>query len=108
MEALNFTPGLSHMVSGPICLRRKIYPRGHRRTRPAAIPRSSRVIGKRTHRERRRNGLSIRRGEQSGNHCGNEDSGPSAKRERILYKVGHGYILGLPVAAYLTWQGRML
>jgi C-terminal processing protease CtpA/Prc len=23
-------------------------------------------------------------------------------------KVGHGYILGLPVAAYLTWQGRML
>jgi C-terminal processing protease CtpA/Prc len=21
------------------------------------------------------------------------------------YKVGHGYILGLPVAAYLTWQG---
>jgi len=24
------------------------------------------------------------------------------------YKVGHGYILGLPVAAYLTWRGRML
>jgi len=24
------------------------------------------------------------------------------------YKVGHEYILGLPVAAYLTWQGRML
>ncbi len=24
------------------------------------------------------------------------------------YKVGHGYILGLPVAAYLTWQGRMV
>lgn len=24
------------------------------------------------------------------------------------YKVGHGYILGLPIAAYLTWQGRML
>jgi C-terminal processing protease CtpA/Prc len=24
------------------------------------------------------------------------------------YKVGHGYILGLPVAAYLTWQGRTL
>src|ERR1700684_73423 len=24
------------------------------------------------------------------------------------YKVGWGYILGLPVAAYLTWQGRML
>src|SRR5260370_448773 len=24
------------------------------------------------------------------------------------YKVGHGYILGLPVAAYLTLQGRML
>src|SRR5713226_3521745 len=24
------------------------------------------------------------------------------------YKVGHGYILGLPVAGYLTWQGRML
>lgn len=24
------------------------------------------------------------------------------------YKVGHGYILGLPVAAYLTWKGRML
>src|SRR5207244_10792770 len=24
------------------------------------------------------------------------------------YKVGHGYILGLSVAAYLTWQGRML
>jgi C-terminal processing protease CtpA/Prc len=24
------------------------------------------------------------------------------------YKIGHGYILGLPVAAYLTWQGRML
>ena len=24
------------------------------------------------------------------------------------FKVGHGYILGLPVAAYLTWQGRML
>ena len=23
------------------------------------------------------------------------------------YKVGHGYILGLPVAAHLTWQGRM-
>jgi carboxyl-terminal processing protease len=20
------------------------------------------------------------------------------------YKIGHGYILGLPVAAYLTWQ----
>ena len=24
------------------------------------------------------------------------------------FKVGHGYILGLPVAAYLTWEGRML
>jgi C-terminal processing protease CtpA/Prc len=24
------------------------------------------------------------------------------------FKVGHGYILGLPVAAYLTWHGRML
>ena len=24
------------------------------------------------------------------------------------FKVGHGYILGLPVGAYLTWQGRML
>ena len=24
------------------------------------------------------------------------------------FKVGQGYILGLPVAAYLTWQGRML
>lgn len=24
------------------------------------------------------------------------------------YKVGHEYILGLPVAAYVTWQGRML
>jgi len=24
------------------------------------------------------------------------------------YKVGHGYILGLPVAAYLTWHGQML
>jgi len=24
------------------------------------------------------------------------------------FKVGLGYILGLPVAAYLTWQGRML
>jgi carboxyl-terminal processing protease len=24
------------------------------------------------------------------------------------YKVGYGYILGLPVAAYMTWQGRML
>src|ERR1700689_1136185 len=24
------------------------------------------------------------------------------------YKVGYGYILGLPVAAYLTWQGRMI
>jgi C-terminal processing protease CtpA/Prc len=24
------------------------------------------------------------------------------------YQVGHGYILGLPVAAYLTWQGRVL
>jgi len=23
-------------------------------------------------------------------------------------KVGHGYILGLPVAAYLTWQGVLL
>jgi C-terminal processing protease CtpA/Prc len=26
----------------------------------------------------------------------------------ISYKLGHGYILGLPVAAYLTWQGRVL
>jgi C-terminal processing protease CtpA/Prc len=24
------------------------------------------------------------------------------------FKVGHGYILALPVAGYLTWQGRML
>ncbi|PYY12810.1 MAG: hypothetical protein DMG69_00010 [Acidobacteria bacterium] len=24
------------------------------------------------------------------------------------FKVGHGYILGLPVAGYLTWRGRML
>jgi C-terminal processing protease CtpA/Prc len=24
------------------------------------------------------------------------------------FKVGHGYVLGLPVAAYLTWQERML
>jgi carboxyl-terminal processing protease len=24
------------------------------------------------------------------------------------FKVGHGYILGLPVAGYLTWQGRIL
>jgi C-terminal processing protease CtpA/Prc len=25
-----------------------------------------------------------------------------------VFKVGHGYILGLPVAAYLTWQGVLL
>ncbi|MCI0723897.1 MAG: S41 family peptidase [Acidobacteria bacterium] len=25
-----------------------------------------------------------------------------------VFKVGHGYILGLPVAAYLTWQGTLL
>ncbi|MCI0719592.1 MAG: S41 family peptidase [Acidobacteria bacterium] len=25
-----------------------------------------------------------------------------------VFKVGHGYILGLPVAAYLTWQGSLL
>jgi C-terminal processing protease CtpA/Prc len=25
-----------------------------------------------------------------------------------IFKVGHGYILGLPVAAYLTWQGALL
>ena len=24
------------------------------------------------------------------------------------FKVSHGYILGLPVAGYLTWQGRIL
>jgi len=24
------------------------------------------------------------------------------------FKVGHGYILGLPVAGYLTWQGKVL
>jgi C-terminal processing protease CtpA/Prc len=24
------------------------------------------------------------------------------------FRVGSGYILGLPVAAYLTWQGRMI
>ncbi len=24
------------------------------------------------------------------------------------FKVGHGYILGLPVATYLTWQGAPL
>ena len=36
---------------------------------------------------------------------------PEAARRLLsgsAYKVGHGYILGLPVAAYLTWQGRML
>ncbi len=25
-----------------------------------------------------------------------------------VFKVGHGYILGLPVAAYLTWRGNLL
>jgi C-terminal processing protease CtpA/Prc len=25
-----------------------------------------------------------------------------------VFKVGHGYVLGLPVAAYLTWQGDLL
>ncbi len=25
-----------------------------------------------------------------------------------LFKVGHGYILGLPPATYLTWQGGLL
>jgi len=33
-------------------------------------------------------------------------------RRRLLsgsvFKVGHGYILGLPVAAYLTWRGTLL
>jgi carboxyl-terminal processing protease len=24
------------------------------------------------------------------------------------FKVGHGFILALPVAAYLTWQGKMI
>ena len=24
------------------------------------------------------------------------------------FQVGSGYILGLPVAAYLTWQGKMI
>jgi C-terminal processing protease CtpA/Prc len=24
------------------------------------------------------------------------------------FKVGHGYVLGLPVAAYPTWQGLLL
>ncbi|MGH9343273.1 MAG: S41 family peptidase [Terriglobia bacterium] len=25
-----------------------------------------------------------------------------------FFKAGHGYVLGLPGAAYLTWQGTML
>jgi C-terminal processing protease CtpA/Prc len=25
-----------------------------------------------------------------------------------VFKFGHGYLLGLPVAAYLTWQGALL
>lgn len=25
-----------------------------------------------------------------------------------VFKVGHGYILGLPIGAYLTWQGVLL
>lgn len=25
-----------------------------------------------------------------------------------VFKAGHGYFLGLPVAAYLTWQGVLL
>jgi carboxyl-terminal processing protease len=25
-----------------------------------------------------------------------------------LFKVGHGFVLGLPAAAYLTWQGTLL
>jgi C-terminal processing protease CtpA/Prc len=33
---------------------------------------------------------------------------PGCLLSSSAYKVGNGYILGLPVAAYLTWQGRML
>jgi C-terminal processing protease CtpA/Prc len=33
---------------------------------------------------------------------------PSRLLSGSAYKVGHEYILGLPVAAYFTWQGRML
>ena len=25
-----------------------------------------------------------------------------------LFKVGYGFVLGLPAAAYLTWQGTLL
>jgi len=27
---------------------------------------------------------------------------------RSTFRAGAGYILGLPVAAYLTWQGRLI
>jgi carboxyl-terminal processing protease len=25
-----------------------------------------------------------------------------------MFKVGHGFVLGLPVAAYVTWEGNLL
>jgi C-terminal processing protease CtpA/Prc len=37
-----------------------------------------------------------------------ETKTPGRLLSGTAYKGGHGYILGLPVAAYLTWQGRML
>jgi len=94
------------MVSGTIWPSLKIYPRGHRRTRPATIPRSSRAFGKRAYRECRRDGLSFREENNLATIVGTKT--PGRLLSGSAYKVGHGYILGLPVAAYLTWQGRML
>ncbi len=33
---------------------------------------------------------------------------PAARRSGSVFKIGHGYILSLPVAAYLSWRGDLL
>src|SRR5271157_1173576 len=96
----------SLLAGSAVCIRGQIDPGRYRRAWPAALSRTGCANGERAHRERGRDGSRVRGGKQAGNNRRHQNA--RSATQRGAFKVGHGYILGLPVAAYLTWQGRML
>ena len=90
----------------PLCARRPIGRRLHRGARAAAAPWPGRPAVQRAFRQRRRDGRRLRLGVRSRHPGRTKTAGRLVATS--AFKVGFGYRIVIPVAAYYTWQGTNL
>jgi hypothetical protein len=92
--------------SGSLCAADLLTSCRHGGPGPAEIPWASGHSRERAHGQRRRNGCRVRRREWARNIVGKKT--PGRLLSGTTFRVKPGYILGLPMAAYLTWQGKLI